>query len=63
MKRHNIEKMYPGHYMGSNPETQQRISDLKKMSEEMINGTRQGNVSDQGMMGLNSRIRDFGVNI
>ncbi len=63
MKRHNIEKMYPGHYMGSNPETQQRISDLKKMSEEMINGTRQGNVSDQGMMGLNGRIRDFGVNI
>lgn len=63
MKRHGIEKMYPGHYMGSNPETLQCISDLKKMSEEMIAGTRKGDVSDQGMMGLNGRIRDFGVNI
>lgn len=63
MKRHGIEKMYPGHYMGSNPETLQRISDLKKMSEEMINGTRKGDVNEQGMMGLNGRIRDFGVNI
>ena len=63
MKRHNIEKMYPGHYMGSNPETQQRISDLKKMSEEMIEGKREGNMLDQAMLGLNARIRDFGVNI
>ncbi|MBR3015394.1 MAG: MBL fold metallo-hydrolase [Bacteroidales bacterium] len=63
MKRHGIEKMYPGHYMGSNPETLQRISDLKKMSEEMIAGTRKGETSGQAMMGLNGRIRDFGVNI
>ena len=63
MKRHGIEKMYPGHSMGSNPETLQRISDLKKMSEEMIAGTRKGETSGQAMMGLNGRIRDFGVNI
>ncbi|MBQ7552806.1 MAG: MBL fold metallo-hydrolase [Bacteroidaceae bacterium] len=63
MKRHGIEKMYPGHYMGSNPETLQRISDLKKMSEEMIEGKREGNMLDQAMLGLNARIRDFGVNI
>ena len=63
MKRHGIEKMYPGHYMGSNPETLQRISDLKKMSEEMIAGTRKGDTSGQAMLGLNGRIRDFGVNI
>ena len=63
MKRHGIEKMYPGHYMGANPETLQRISDLKRMSEEMIDGVRKGESNGQGMMGLNGRIRDFGVNV
>lgn len=63
MKRHGIEKMYPGHYMGSNPETLQRISDMRRMSKEMIEGTRKGDTSGNGMMGLNGRIRDFGVNI
>ena len=63
MKRHGIEKMYPGHYMGANPETLQRISDLKRMSEEMIDGARKGESNGQGMMGLNGHIRDFGVNV
>jgi len=63
MKRHGIEKMYPGHYMGSNPETLQRISDMKRMSEEMIEGVRKGESGGQAMMGLNGSIRDFGVNI
>ena len=64
MKRFGIEKMYPGHYMGANPETPQRISDLKKMSEEMIAGTREGTLAQNGdMMGLNASIRDFGVNV
>ena len=63
MEKHGIEKMYPGHYMGKNPETRQRISDLKLMSEQMIEGTRKGDTSGQGMMGLNGRIRDYGVNV
>ena len=63
MKRHGIEKMYPGHYMGSNPETIQRISDLKLMSEQMIEGIRKGETGGQAMMGLNGRIRDYGVNV
>ena len=63
MRRFGIEKMYPGHYMGSNPETLQRISDLKLMSAEMIEGKRKGETSAQAMLGLNGRIRDFGVNV
>jgi glyoxylase-like metal-dependent hydrolase (beta-lactamase superfamily II) len=63
MKKHGIEIMYPGHYMGKNTETLQRISDLKLMSEQMIDGTRKGDTSGQGMMGLNGRIRDYGVNV
>ena len=63
MRRFGIEKMYPGHYMGSNPETLQRISDLKLMSAEMFEGKRKGETSAQAMLGLNGRIRDFGVNV
>ena len=63
MEKFGIEKMYPGHYMGANPETLQRVKDLKKISEEMIEGTRKGNVNGQGMMGLNGSVRDFGVNV
>ena len=62
MLKHGIEKMYPGHYQGANPETLQRISDMKKMSEEMLEGLRTGD-GNQGMLGLNARIRDYGVNI
>lgn len=63
MRRFGIEKLYPGHYMGSNPETLQRISDLKRISAEMIDGSRKGEDAGQGMMGLNARVRDFGVNV
>jgi glyoxylase-like metal-dependent hydrolase (beta-lactamase superfamily II) len=63
MHRHGISKMYPGHYMGANPETLQRISDLRTLSDEMIEGVRKGETGGQAMMGLNGRIRDFGVNV
>jgi glyoxylase-like metal-dependent hydrolase (beta-lactamase superfamily II) len=63
MQKHGIEKMYPGHYMGSNPETLQRVHDLRVISEEMIEGSRKGESNGQGMMGLNGRVRDFGVNV
>jgi len=63
MHRHGIAKMYPGHYMGANPETLQRISDLRTLSDEMIEGVRKGETGGQAMMGLNGRIRDFGVNV
>ena len=33
MVKHEIEKMYPGHYRGSNPETLQRIRDQKAVAE------------------------------
>ena len=63
MKKHGVEKLYPGHYMGKNQETLQRISDLKLMSEQMLDGTRKGDTSGQAMLGLNGRIRDYGVNV
>lgn len=64
MQKNGIEKMYPGHYGGTNPETLERVLNMKKMSEEMLDGTREAKASGgNGMMGLNASVRDFGVNI
>ncbi|MCQ2182446.1 MAG: MBL fold metallo-hydrolase [Bacteroidales bacterium] len=62
MQENGIVKLYPGHYHGDNPETLQRVLDEKKMSEEMLSGKRKG-VTEEGMLGLNSQITDFGVTI
>lgn len=57
------EKVYPGHYMGANPETLQRINDLGLMAQEMVDGRRTGSTAVQAMMGLNGRTCDYDVNI
>ena len=62
LRLHGIGKMYPGHYHGDNPETPQRVSDLRRMSEEMLDGRRKGEPTGAAT-GLNAHIRDFGVNI
>ena len=64
MRKWGIEKMYPGHYMGSNPETLERVENMKKMCEEVLDGTRETKAKEGGaMLGLNASMRDFGVNI
>ena len=62
MEKYGIEKMYPGHYHGNNPETLQRVKDLNTMSEEVLAGKRVGK-SEGGMLGLNTVVTDYGVNI
>jgi glyoxylase-like metal-dependent hydrolase (beta-lactamase superfamily II) len=59
----NIKYMYPGHYMGKNLETPQRIKDMITISEEVLSGKRRGEDSPNAMMGLNKVITDFGVRI
>ncbi len=61
MQRKGIEKLYPGHYHGDNPETLQRVLDEKLMSEEVLSGKRTG--TPEPANGLNSYIRDYGVTI
>ena len=61
MQKNGIEKLYPGHYHGDNPETLQRVLDEKKMSEEVISGKRKGTPANAN--GLNSYIYDYGVYI
>ena len=62
MDKYGIEKLYPGHYGGSNVETKKRVHDLRQMAKEMMDGTREG-VKEDGGMGLDASITDFGVTV
>ncbi|MBR6858732.1 MAG: MBL fold metallo-hydrolase [Bacteroidales bacterium] len=61
MQKNGIEKLYPGHYHGDNPETLQRVLDERKMSEEVLSGKRKGTPDTAN--GLNRSIYDYGVHI
>ena len=63
MQANGIEKLYPGHYHGDNPETLQRVLDEKRMSEEVLSGRRKGTKDPSASNGLNSYIYDYGVYI
>ena len=63
MQANGIDKLYPGHYHGDNPETLQRVLDEKKMSEELLSGKRKGTPDPSGGNGLNSYVHDYGVYI
>ena len=63
MQKNGIEKLYPGHYHGDNPETLQRVLDEKKMSEEVLKGKRKGTQDPSAGNGLNSYLYDYGVYI
>ena len=62
MQTNGIEKLYPGHYHGDNPETIQRLLDEKKMSQELLSGKRKGVAAESGN-GLDHYIYDYGVYI
>ena len=62
MQKNGIDKLYPGHYHGDNPETLQRVLDEKKMAQEVLSGKRKG-VEDHSNGNLNRVVTDFGVNI
>lgn len=63
MKKHDIPKLYPGHYHGNDCETLARVMDEYDMAMEMLSGQRQGQPNGQASMGLNAFINDHGVTI
>ena len=63
MQANGIQKLYPGHYHGDNPETLQRVLDERRMSEEVLSGKRKGTKDPSAGNGLNSYVNDFGVTI
>lgn len=63
MQKYDIEKFYPGHYFGGNPETKQRVDDLKTISEDVLSGKLKGEDNPNGFLGLNHIINKYGVRV
>ncbi len=63
MLKYNVSKLYPGHFMGRNPETLQRVRDMITLSNDVMSGKVKGESNPRGMMGLNLIISDYGVRI
>jgi len=63
MRKYNVSQLYPGHFMGRNPETPQRVRDMITLSRDVLSGKVKGEPNPRGMMGLNLVISDYGVRI
>lgn len=63
MQKHNITKLYPGHYMGLNTETQQRVADMLQISRDVLAGKLEGEVNPKGRVGLEKILVMCGVAI
>ena len=62
--KHDIKYLYPGHYMGFNKETPQRVRDLQKLSEEMLSGKMTGTpISTDNMLHLDRAVEAYGVRV
>jgi len=62
MEENGIEKLFPGHYHGDNPETLQRVRDLNYISEEVLAGRMTGE-TDPALLGLNTAVFYNGVTV
>ena len=56
MQKHNISKMYPGHYNGMNADTAERLEGMVQVSQDILEGKVQGKKNEQGMLGLNWQV-------
>ena len=63
IKENNIKFLFPGHYSGDNLETPQRVTDIKEMCQEVLDGKRQPIKSDGNNGGNDMMIDDKGVRI
>jgi len=61
MSKYAIEKLYPGHYFGSNEETQKRVDDLYTISKGALSGVIKGEENPNNRFGLNYLINQNGV--
>lgn len=63
MEQRGIRLLFPGHYMGRNAETKQRVDDILELSREILAGKLKGESSARGMMGMNFVVSARGVRI
>lgn len=63
IKDNDIKFLFPGHYSGDNLESPKRVSDLKEMCQEVLDGKRQGIKSEGNSGGNDMMIEDRGVRV
>ena len=63
MKENDIRYLFPGHYSGDNLESPQRVTDIKNMCQEVLDGKRQPIKSDGNNGGNDLMVDDKGVRI
>ena len=63
MQKNDIRFLFPGHYSGDNLETLQRVTDIKDMCREILDGTRKPTASNGNNGGMDMMVDDKGVRI
>lgn len=63
IKENDIKFLFPGHYSGDNLESPQRVTDIKTMCQEVIDGKREPIKSNGNNGGNDLMIEDKGVRI
>ena len=63
MKKHDIRFLFPGHYSGDNLESPQRVTDIKNMCREILDGVRKPTASNGNNGGMDMMVDDKGVRI
>ena len=63
MKKNDIRFLFPGHYSGDNLETPQRVTDIKNICREILDGERQPTISNGNSGGNDMLVNDKGVRI
>lgn len=63
MEKDGINRLYPGHYNGTNPETKQRVDDMITLSRDMLSGKEKGDETEGNRFGFDHIITKFGVRI
>ena len=63
MKKNDIHFLFPGHYSGDNLETLQRVTDIKNMCREVLDGERKPTISNGNNGGMDMMVDDNGVRI
>ena len=63
MEKNDIRFLFPGHYSGDNLETPQRVTDIKNMCREILDGERKAGPSNGNNGGMDLMVEDKGVRI
>ena len=61
--RYDLTKLYPGHFFGMNYETHQKIKDIVKICEDVLDGRTEGKIKEDAFMGLDRVIEIDGLRI